>query len=199
MDEQGEEAGGCNCNQPVQCPMEGQCMVSDIIYRAEVVKEGDQRGNGHVYTGMASGDFKRRFYNHKASFTDEQKEKNSELAKYVWLLKRKQKAFRVYFKTIKFTKTYQRETGHCQMCIQEKIEILKSLRELGSKCLNRRQEIFRNCIHKYKHLLGSINTRHKDETISHFKILDFSQYGQDNEVIAEGVTRSGKNYRDKAD
>ena len=199
MDEQGEEAGGCNCNQPVQCPMEGQCMVSDIIYRAEVVKEGDQRGNGHVYTGMASGDFKRRFYNHKASFTDEQKEKNSELAKYVWLLKRKQKAFRVYFKTIKFTKTYQRETGHCQMCIQEKIEILKSLRESGSKCLNRRQEIVRNYINKYKYPLGSINTRHKDETISHFKILDFSQYGQDNEVIAEGVTRSGKNYRDKAD
>ena len=38
--------------------MEGNCNVSNVIYEAEVLKEGDNRGSGHFYVGMASGKFK---------------------------------------------------------------------------------------------------------------------------------------------
>ena len=30
--------GGCNCHQPAECPMSRNCVVSDIIYEADVFK-----------------------------------------------------------------------------------------------------------------------------------------------------------------
>ena len=85
------------------------------------------------------------------------------------------------------------------MCTQEKIEILKSLKNNGSKCLNRRGELFRNCVHKYKQLLGSINTRKKDENLILHKVPQYYQYSQYSQEInndkSDGVTRSGRQWR----
>ena len=37
-----EKSQGCNCHNAEDCPMNGDCMVSDIIYQAEVLKEGQK-------------------------------------------------------------------------------------------------------------------------------------------------------------
>ena len=187
------KGGGCNCHQPQECPMEGACMVSDIIYEAEVLKPGEVRGEGHFYVGLASGPFKKRWYNHTNSFRDETKSKFSELAKFVWSLKNKNIQPKISFKTLSFEKPYSTESGRCQLCTKEKLEIVKNISKYGAKALNRRQELFRNCIHKNKHLLGSINTRHKGQ-------IFMPRYNNiDNIEIPSGSTRSGKNWRKEPD
>ena len=73
---------------------------------------------------------------------------------------------------------------------------MKSLNEHGSKCLNRRGELFRNCVHRYKHLLGSINTKKKDEDNIYYEVPEYSQISQQNNIDrGAGKTRSGKQWR----
>ena len=124
--EETNHGGGCNCHIPIECPMEGECQVSDIIYKAEVLKEGEGRGEGHAYIGMASGEFKRRWYNHRQSFRDEGKEKSTELAKFIWNLKRRRVNYSVHFETLEFTSPYKKETGSSRMCTQERGQLSKA-------------------------------------------------------------------------
>ena len=155
---------------------------------------GHPRGSGHFYIGMASGKFKNRFYNHKKSFNDERYAKFSELGKFVWKLKNRNVQFKVHFESIAFSKPYRRETGKCEMCLREKIEISNSIKCNGSKSLNRRNELYRNCVHRHKHLLGTINTRLKPPDAGNVMIYPHitQSQGQRREW---GQTRSGKQWR----
>ena len=47
------------------------------------------------------------------------------------------------------------------MCLREKVEIKRKVKTVGKKCINRREECFSRCIHRYKHFLGTL-----DETTS---------------------------------
>ena len=146
---------------------------------------------------MASGPFKRRYYNHARTLREESKQKDSVLTKYIWQLKRRgYQELKVKFKTIAHVKAYSKESGRCQMCSREKIEILRCLKEKGSDCLNRRSEMYRNCVHRYKHLLGSINTKKKEGYHGNDKVAEVNRLSQ--EIIdetASGHTRSGRQWR----
>ncbi|KAJ8045980.1 hypothetical protein HOLleu_09119 [Holothuria leucospilota] len=53
----------CNCRQPSSCPLRGNCLDSDVIYKATVTSD-----NTNVsYIGLASGQFKSRYNNHTKS------------------------------------------------------------------------------------------------------------------------------------
>ena len=210
-----ETNGGCNCQRPLECPMDGECSVSDIVYRAKVVKTGDLRGSGHYYVGMASGRFKTRYNNHTKSFRNEKWENETELSKFVWSLKRKGVDFKVHFQTLSFEKPFKLESGKCQMCLKEKVEIIKNLKENGPKSINRRWEVFRRCLHRGKHLLGAIDTREttqrdhyqigdrdREESLTHrgVGIAGERDRGrgvlQNDQKMLWGHTRSGKNWRE---
>ena len=137
-------------------------MILDTIYKAEVLKSEDSKGSGHTYIGMASGDFKACYRNHTKSFRIEKYEKETELSKFVWQLKRKNVEFKVNFEILSQERPYEKETGKCPMCTREKLEIVKHIKRNGSKSLNRRWEAFRKCLHRSRHLLGTINTRLKE-------------------------------------
>ena len=183
--------GGCNCQKRLECPLKGDCVVQDTVYRAEVLKDGDTEGSGHLYVGMASGDFKVRHRNHTKSFRLESYEKETELSKFVWSLKRKKVKFKVNFSILSIERPYRKETGNCNLCSKEKIEIIRNIKMRGSKSLNRRWEVFRKCIHRGNHLLGSINTRNRieNENTSRRRIENIMDR-------PSGQTRSGRNWRE---
>ena len=186
--------GGCNCQKRLECPLNGNCLVSDTVYRAEVLKEGESVGSGHQYVGMASGEFKICHRNHTKSFRLDKYENETELSKFVWQLKRKNINFKVNFEILSHEKPYQRDTGKCAMCSKEKIEIVRNIKTNRAKSLNRRWEIYRKCLHRGNHLLGTINTRHRDH------IVDFGRgdRGEENNHlnIPSGQTRSGRQWRE---
>ena len=43
--------------------MEGNCQVNNVIYRCDVTRQLPKK----VYVGLAEGEWKSRFYNHKVS------------------------------------------------------------------------------------------------------------------------------------
>ena len=46
----------CNCRQPINCPLRGNCLASDVIYKATVTSDSTDTS----YIGLASGQFKTR-------------------------------------------------------------------------------------------------------------------------------------------
>ena len=97
-----QKSGGCNCQDKNNCPMGGQCIQKDIVYRAEVCKFGEPRGQGKLYVGLASGLWKLRFATHKGSFNNEARKKDTELSKYIWSLKDNNTIMRLGKKTQSF-------------------------------------------------------------------------------------------------
>ena len=135
-----------------------------------------------------------RFDNHTKSFRHERYELDSELSKHIWKLKRNEVDFSIHFKRLAFAKPFTPEAGKCQMCVKEKLEIIKNLRVNKAKAINRRDEVFRKCLHRGKYLLGSINTRKKTvcanvETEGRGETLEERDRGPDFGLGGIGVVR----------
>ena len=168
--------------------MRGNCVIKDSVYKATVIKEGQLEGDGHVYVGLNSGLFKIRLANHEQSFKDKSKAK-CELAKHIWKLKEKGiNNFKIIWNIIAVEKCYNGKTRKCNLCQREKLEILKMSHNIGQRLINKRDEILRPCIHRFKHLLGNMNTLN----IELPKIPEIPER-QD----IEGFTRSGRRWRNK--
>ena len=75
-----KESKSCNCRVKSECPLNGQCQVTDIIYKCTVLSPDKPN---KVYLGTAEGDFKKRFYNHRKSFNDESSANDTTLSKYI--------------------------------------------------------------------------------------------------------------------
>ena len=54
------EARLCNCRNKQSCPLDGKCLSSSIVYRAEVTSDN----NTKIYYGASEGEFKTRYNNH---------------------------------------------------------------------------------------------------------------------------------------
>ena len=61
--------------------------MEDVVYPAELQKEGQREGEGQLYVGLAGGKFKKRHANHTQSFNKIGKRKASRLSEAVWILK----------------------------------------------------------------------------------------------------------------
>ena len=75
----------CVCWKVYEYPLEGECLVKEIIYQAKVKCEGKEE----AYVGLTATDFKARLANHKASFKTKSKSSATDLSKHVWQLKEK--------------------------------------------------------------------------------------------------------------
>ena len=60
-----KESRSCNCSVKSEYPLNGQCQVSDIMYKCTVLSP---EKTNKVYLGTSDGDFKKRFYNQRKSF-----------------------------------------------------------------------------------------------------------------------------------
>ena len=145
----------CHCQKSRKCPLQGKCIFHNVVYKAVVTKNQENVSEGHIYVGLAGGLFKKRLSNHVQSFNNFSKRKQSKLSEYVWDLKQKQIVdFEVKWKVIAKETTLKRTTRKCQLCSREKYEILKQIQSNPGKTINKREEIYRRCLHRQKHFLG---------------------------------------------
>ena len=110
----------CNSRQPTKCPLDGNCLSSCIIYKATVSSEKEQV----AYIGLTSTTSKQRYYNHNKSFNHEKYENETELSKYVWKIKKKNLRFSITLKIISQATTKRRPSNQCNLCLEEKYQIL---------------------------------------------------------------------------
>ena len=143
---------GCNCKKGVRtCPLKGNCKIESIIYKAEV-KINDTNKN---YIGLTKGDFKTRYRNHKNSFKNPNKRNETVLSNTIWDNNLNPTPI-VKWTAICQAKSYTPGNRKCDLCISEKIHILKASRDKHN--LNKRSEVASICVHRNAYKLARIKS-----------------------------------------
>ena len=135
----------CNCQNPQECPLGGNCLINNIVYQADISTIEDT-SISKSYIGIASTTFKTRYSNHGHSFRDYRKRNNTSLATFYWKLKQKQLTPTIKWRIIKKTNICSSLHGPCNLCLNEKLNIINA-KDI-TKLLNRRSEIAINCMHR---------------------------------------------------
>ena len=111
-----------------------------------------EKRNEMTYIGAAEN-FKQRYANHLKSFRHEQYKAETELSKYIWKLKSENLSYKIQWKILRKTSGYNKISKTCNLCLNEKLEILK-FRDKNA-LLNTRNELVSKCRHENKHILAN--------------------------------------------
>ena len=76
---------GCNCRKKDQCPLDNNCLITSVIYKANVTTDKDNTGKNYI--GLTEGTFKQRYTQHKLPFRNRKYAYRTELPKHNWKLK----------------------------------------------------------------------------------------------------------------
>jgi hypothetical protein len=139
----------CNCRASRECPLNGQCLQKNIVYRADV----DCDNTVKTYYGLTENTFKTRWNNHKSTLRNADHTQKTALSSYVWRCKNRNHQPKITW-SIK-ARAYALSSGgkQCDLCLTEKLTILMANPEAT---LNKRDEIMTKCKHKRKYVLGTV-------------------------------------------
>ena len=139
-------ARSCNCRVKSQCPLDGACLTQSIVYKATIKTEEEQK----EYTGLTATTFKQRFNSHQQSMRDRKYQHSTALSKHVWALKDNSNKFSIKWSIHRKATTYQNTTRRCNLCLAEKLAIIKADK---SQSLNKRTELVSKCRHENRYYL----------------------------------------------
>ena len=107
----------------------------NLIHRADV--ENSANKGTKIYFGLAKTSFKARFANHNKDFNHEQYKKNTQLSKYIWLLKEDKITSRIRWSIVE--KVYGgTKINFCPLCLAEKLHLIEHFND--NRLLNKRNE-----------------------------------------------------------
>ena len=121
--------------------MRGECWVKSVVYKATVTYNDTLS----VYIGLTGGSFKDRYRNHVKSERHIRYEKETELSKYIWSLKRREIDYTFRWDIIKKSNTNRRKSGQCNLCLEEKFAFITC----KNKIINKRLELISKCRHSH--------------------------------------------------
>ena len=136
----------CNCHDKTKCPLQGKCLVDNLVYQATVKSDNSEES----YVGLASTTFKLRLGNHKKSFNHATYRTDSSLSSHIWDIKDNGGEYELEWKLIGRAQPFSPVTGVCNLCTLEKYHILFTP-ELAT--INKKEEINNHCLHKAQMLL----------------------------------------------
>ena len=142
----------CNCIVKENCPLKGECLTNNVLYHATITCD-DQNYTPKLYKGICETTFKKRYANHKKSFNIERYKNDTKLSIEYWNLKENQKNPKISWKIKNKFKPYTPDYKRCQLCINEKLEILN---EDDENLLNKKSEIISQCRHRNKYKLKQL-------------------------------------------
>jgi len=145
----------CNCIKKDLCPMDNNCLASNIIYQATLTSTL-QNSSEKIYVGLCETTFKKRYANHKKSFNTEKYRYSTTLSNEYWKLKELNAGPKVTWKVKRKCKSYNTTSKKCNLCASEKYEIATYK---GSDILNKRSEVISKCRHQNKFRLALHDTK----------------------------------------
>ena len=145
-----QEKKMCNCRQTDQCPLQGRCLQTSVVYQATVTRKDNNATESYI--GQTSTEFKTRYRNHIASFKNVNNKYATELSKYIWTLKDKNIDYNVSWRVLAQCQAYDNKTKRCNLCLKEK-HLIICKPQLGT--LNKRNELVSSCRHRHKLLLSN--------------------------------------------
>ena len=149
----------CNCRNKELCPLQGNCLTKNVIYRGEVVNSSNNSTNNYI--GLTEHSFKDRLYKHRNSFKYRNKINSTELSKHIWNLKdNKIENVEIKWSILDRAPAFKNGSKRCNLCLTEKYHIIYQ----DLETLNKRSELLSNCRHKCKHLLSNFKEIPPDAT-----------------------------------
>ena len=116
-----KELKSCNCRIKSKCPLNGQCQVTDIIYKCTILSPDKPN---KVYLGTAEGDFKKQFNNHRKSFSNEASANDTTLLN-IWEPKETSNLSPTLVWSIaEKVPPYSNISKKCLLCLHTKLEII---------------------------------------------------------------------------
>ena len=155
----------CNCRRSNDCPLQNQCLVTNLVYSAKVETNN---GQSKEYIGMTANTFKERLNNHTKSFKNAKYRHNTELSKHIWDLKDKQLEYTINWSILKRAASYSSGSKKCNLCLQEKLCILNANK---STLLNKRCELFSKCRHQRRFLAGRFERAQAKKSRKHTRTI----------------------------
>ena len=139
----------CNCQKSKRekCPLRGHCNRRNVVYKATTPGP-----NPHIYVGVTEN-FKARWQGHKQSFKNPELKDATALSSFIWKEKMGEEPI-IKWEIIDGAPSYRAGQKACQLCLTEKLQILKHSRM--KNCLNLRNELAQMCRHKASYRLGRI-------------------------------------------
>ena len=119
------------------------------------VTDTPPRPNYQIMTYIGSTeDFKPRYRNHIKSFNNQIYEKETELSKHIWKLKKNNVNYSINWKIVKRTSGYNPISKTCNLCLAEKVAICNFADK--KHLMNKRNELVSKCRHENKYLLANV-------------------------------------------
>lgn len=145
-----ENISSCNCRRKDLCPLQGNCLVKSVVYRARITNENKPETN---YVGLTENEFKGREREHNNSFINIKKEKSTELSKYMWNEKKNNEGrSKIAWSIIQQVPAYRNGDSGCRLCLAEKYHVIFQ----PFRKLNTRNEIVSKCRHENKFYLSNV-------------------------------------------
>ena len=141
----------CNCprNSRENCPLDGQCFTTNVVYNAQVCT--DDGNQSKDYIGISKPPFKKRLAVHKKSFEDRGYNPCS-LSEHVWELKDKHISYKIKWTLLRKTAGYNSVTKSCSLCLTEKLLIAEY--KDRNRLINKNNELVSKCKHQGDCLLA---------------------------------------------
>ena len=139
----------CNCCNKNNCPLNGNCQVKTIVYKATVTTQDNYR----IYYGTSEDEFKTRYNNHTKSFRNRQYVNETELSNYIWQLNDNRIDFHLKWEIAAFTSPYKCGTRRSDLCLTEKLFIVRAD---PLTLLNKSTELISKCRHRNKFTLAKV-------------------------------------------
>ena len=140
----------CNCINKESCPLQNECLTSNIIYEATISTTSHQY-EPKIYYGLCETKFKVRYANHKKSFSNRKYNNETELASEYWRLRDSNITPIIKWKIKRKCSKYKPNSRHCNLCLNEKLFILE---HKSDNILNKRTELVNKCRHENKFYLS---------------------------------------------
>ena len=145
----------CNCMRKEQCPMNGNCLASKIVYEATLTSDLPNY-DVKKYIGLCDTTFKKRYATHKISFAHVKYKGSTTLSMEFWRIKENNGNPSISWKILKNSTSFSPDTGSCQLCQEEKYKIATYP---NNNLLNKRTEIVSKCRHMNKFYLATYDSR----------------------------------------
>ena len=135
-----ERKFNCPKTKP-NCPLDGQCLIESVVYKASVTPESSAPKQ---YIGLTTS-FKERLGNHNQSFKNKSLSHSTELSKYLWALKERNEKYTLKWSIIQKATPYNPATKRCNLCLAEKYHIMTADKNIT---LNKRPKLMGKCRHR---------------------------------------------------
>ena len=126
----------CNCRKKDQCPLDNKCLITSVIYKANVTTDKDNTGKNYV--GLTEETFKQRYAQHLLSFRNRKYANRTELAKHIWKIKENKENYKISWSIISSASAYSNNSKRCNLGPTKKLLIIKADKACN---LNKRNEL----------------------------------------------------------